>query len=123
VLKNIPLLRDLELFCVIVRKGNFRAAAIELGVSPAYVSKRVALLEQAMNAQLFYRTTRQVALTDHGETVLHWSQRLFEDTEQVLNKVSNAKVAPRGVLRVCTSTGFGRNHVAPVLSTLLKTYP
>src|SRR5690606_36337864 len=87
------------------------------------VSKRIALLEEALNVRLFFRTTRQVALTDHGETVLRWSQRLFDDTEHVLNKVSNAKVAPRGLLRVCTSTGFGRNHVAPVVSALLKTYP
>lgn len=122
-LKKIPLLRDLELFCVIIRKRSFRAAATELGVSPAYVSKRVALLEQGLNARLFYRTTRQVALTDHGETVFRWSQRVFDDVEYVLNKVSNARIVPRGLLRICTSTGFGRNHVAPVVSNLIKTYP
>lgn len=122
-LKNIPLLRDLELFCVIVRRRSFRAAATDLGVSPAYVSKRIALLESALGAQLFHRTTRQVMLTDHGETVYRWCQRLFDDVEHVLNKVSNARVVPRGLLRICTSTGFGRNHVAPVVSRLVKTYP
>lgn len=121
-LEDIPLLRDLELFCVIVRKRSFRATATELGVSPAYVSKRVALLEEAFNTRLFHRTTRQVAVTDHGETVFRWSQQLFDDVEHVMNKVSNAKRVPRGLLRICTSTGFGRNHVAPVVSRLVKTY-
>jgi len=122
-LKEIPLLRDLDLFCLIVRKRSFRATAVELGVSPAYVSKRIAVLEEAFNTRLFHRTTRQVMVTDHGETVFQWSQNLLDDVEHLMDEVSSSKRVPRGQLRICTSTGFGRNHVAPVISKLAAVYP
>ncbi len=44
----------------------FAAAAEELGVSPAFVSKRVSLLEQTLHVMLLHRTTRRVTITEEG---------------------------------------------------------
>ena len=43
-MNNDPALTDLRVFCAVVRKASFVATATELGTSPAYVSKRIAVL-------------------------------------------------------------------------------
>jgi LysR family transcriptional activator of dmlA len=65
-MNNLPLLNDLRVFMLVARRAGFAAAAEELGVSPAFVSKRVSLLEQTLNVQLLHRTTRRVAITERA---------------------------------------------------------
>ena len=122
-MNNKPLLDDLQLFSTIVRKGGFAATARELGVSNAYVSKRIALLEASLQTRLLHRTTRRVSLTEQGDIVHQWAQRILEDVEQMGEAVSSARAEPGGLLRICTSSGFGRNRVGPALSALAQRYP
>jgi LysR family transcriptional activator of dmlA len=118
-----PLLEDLSLFCVVVRKQSFAASALELGVSNALVSKRIAILEKTLQVRLLHRTTRKVSLTDHGSVVHQWAQRILEDVDQLEGAISQKGSSPRGLLRLCTSSGFGRNRVAPAMSVLARDYP
>jgi len=120
---NKPLLDDLQLFCAIVRHGSFAATARERGVSNAYVSKRIAILEASLQTRLLHRTTRRVSLTEQGDIVHQWAQRILEDVEQMGEAVSSARAEPGGLLRICTSSGFGRNRVGPALSALAQRYP
>jgi DNA-binding transcriptional LysR family regulator len=53
----------LALFCEVARRSSFIAAAQATGISPAHVSKRIAMLEQALGVKLFQRTTRRVGIT------------------------------------------------------------
>ncbi|UGQ46167.1 LysR family transcriptional regulator [Massilia endophytica] len=122
-MNNPPLLEDLGLFCAVVRRRSFAATARELGVSNAYVSKRIAMLEQSMQVRLLHRTTRSVALTEQGQVVHGWALRILEDVEQMAEAVSSEKMAPSGLLRLCTSSGFGRNRLGPALSALARQYP
>lgn len=122
-MNNKPLLDDLQLFCTIVRHGSFAATARELGVSNAYVSKRIALLEASLQSRLLHRTTRRVSLTEQGAIVHQWAQRILEDVAQMGEAVSSARAEPAGLLRICTSSGFGRNRVGPALSDLALRYP
>jgi LysR family transcriptional activator of dmlA len=114
---------DLRVFCAVVRKASFAAAAQELLASPAFVSKRIRLLEQELGVSLLHRTTRRVTLTDQGERVFHWAQRILDDMDQLLQEVSVTRREPRGLLRISSSFGFGRNVVAPALSRLVGRYP
>ena len=118
-----PLLEDLKLFCAVVRKQSFAATALELGVSKAFVSKRIAVLEQALGVRLLHRTTRRLALTDHGTLAHQWAQRIREDVDQLTDAISQKGSSPRGLLRLCTSSGFGRNRVAAAISALALEYP
>ena len=61
---------------LVARRAGFAAVAEELGVSPAFVSKRIALLEQTLNVVL-HRTTRRVTITEGGERIYEWAQRIF----------------------------------------------
>jgi len=118
-----PQLDDLRLLCVVARHRSFAETARELGVSKAVVSKRIALLEAAVQERLFHRTTRSVSLTAQGEIVHQWAQRILEDVDLMGEAISREKAAPSGLLRICSSTGFGRSRLAPALSALAVRYP
>jgi LysR family transcriptional regulator, transcriptional activator for dmlA len=118
-----PSLRDLRLFCTLARRSSFVATATELGNSPAYVTKRIAILERSLRVKLFHRTTRRVSVTEDGERVYRWAQRILEDVDGMTEDVASGVTEPRGLLRISTSLRLGRNHVAPVLSLLMKRHP
>lgn len=118
-----PQLEDLRLFCVVVRNRSFAATSRELGLSKAAVSKRIALLEEALHERLLHRTTRSISLTAQGEIVHQWAQRILEDVDLMGDALSQEKAAPRGLLRICSSTGFGRSRLAPALSEMATHYP
>ena len=122
-MNSFPLLEDLRLFCAVVRKQSFSAVALELGVSKAFVSKRIALLEIALHVKLLHRTTRSVTVTEHGDIAYLWAQRILEDVDQMVDAVSSTGSVPQGLLRICTSSGFGRNRIAPAISALALHYP
>lgn len=116
-------LNDLRVFHVVAQKSSFAAAADFLAVSPAYVSKRIQLLESALDAPLLFRSTRRVAMTEAGERLYRRAQQLLDDADQLIDDVSGVKRAPRGMLRISSSFGFGRRVVAPVLARFIETHP
>ncbi len=120
---NLPDPDDLRVFVTVVRKAGFSVAAEELGASPAYVSKRIRLLEESLATKLLHRTTRRVAVTEEGERVFHWAQRILDDMDHLLQEVAVTRRQPRGLLRVSCSFGFGRNVVAPAMSELVEKFP
>lgn len=122
-MNNLPLLNDLRVFMLVARRAGFAAAAEELGVSPAFVSKRVSLLEQTLNVVLLHRTTRRVTITEEGERIYEWAQRILQDVDEMMDELSDVCQVPQGTLRIISSFGFGRRVVAPALSALALQYP
>ncbi|MGO4745865.1 LysR substrate-binding domain-containing protein [Serratia quinivorans] len=123
IMNNLPILSDLRVFVLVARRAGFAAAADELGVSPAFISKRIALLEKALEVSLLHRTTRRVAITEDGERIYEWAQRILNDVDQMMDELSDARQAPQGTLRIVSSFGFGRRFVGPALSALALQYP
>ena len=122
-MNRLPLLEDLRLFSLAARRSSFAATATEAGASPAYVSKRIAILEEVLQAKLFHRTTRRVSITVDGETVYQWAQRILEDVDLMSDAVAAGRSEPRGMLRISTSFRLGRQHIGPALSELARRYP
>ncbi|MDP3843515.1 MAG: LysR substrate-binding domain-containing protein [Oxalobacteraceae bacterium] len=122
-MSNIPSPEDLRVFTVVVRKSSFSGAADELGVSAAYVSKRIRILETGLSTKLFHRTTRSVVITGDGERAYQWAQRILDDIDHLLQELSVTRQQPRGALRISSSFGFGRNIIGPAISLLVGRYP
>lgn len=118
-----PLPDDLRVFLMVIRKAGFAAAAEELGVSPAFVSKRIRVLEKTLQTRLLHRTTRRLALTEAGVNVQHRAVRILDELEGFASELADLRQVPRGVLHICSSLGFGRNHVAPALAELSSAHP
>lgn len=116
-------LLDLKVFCEVARRSSFVAAATELGISPAYVSKRVADLEKALGVTLFHRTTRRVRISDAGEAAYTWAHRVLEAVNGLNDSVSKSSAGISGALRISSSLRLGRNHLSPILAELQHAHP
>lgn len=114
---------DLAFFVLLARKANFSAAALELGLSPPAVSKRLARLEDRLGVRLLHRTTRRVSLTGEGESYLNRAISILRDIEDLEGGLTTARETPRGLLRINATFGFGREHVAAVVSEFAHHYP
>jgi len=120
---NQPLISDLRLFHAAARRSSFVATAAELGVSPALVSKRMAILEKTLGVTLFARTTRRVAITEDGEAVDQWARKILEAADGMSESLREARAAPRGILRISADCRLGHKYLAPVLTEFAKRYP
>lgn len=114
---------DLSFFTLLARKRSFAAAALELGVSPPAVSKRLARIENGLGIKLLNRTTRRVSLTGEGEAYLARAEEILRDIEELHETVGSAGKAPKGLLRVNATLGFGREHIASVVSEFVEAWP
>jgi LysR family transcriptional regulator, transcriptional activator for dmlA len=114
---------EMVFFSLLVRAGSFSAAARELDVTTPAVSKRLAQMEARLGVQLLHRTTRRVGLTPEGEIYLAHARRILAEIDDMDQLVSSALAAPKGLLRVNATLGFGRNHIAPLISDFVKRHP
>lgn len=120
---QFPELRDLQIFCAVVRLTSFAKTAAELGTSPSYISKRISILERDLGCTLLHRTARHVAPTDDGDAVHRWALTMLDAASQLHGTMSSVKTEPRGNLRISSSFRVGRNLLAPALSELSQRYP
>jgi DNA-binding transcriptional LysR family regulator len=111
---------DIQLFAAIVKMGNMAAAAQVLGVTPPVVTKRLAGLESRLGVRLINRTTRKLTLTPDGDTYLAEGVKILEDLTALENRLAGGGKQPQGTVRIAATLGFGRTHLAPALSVLVK---
>ena len=118
-----PHVEDLEVFLAVVRHNSFTDAAVELGFSNAWVTKRIAALEQTLNTKLLHRNTREMRLTAAGEIALIQAEEIIRKNNVAMDLIVNTKKDIKGNLHICSSFGFGKNHLATPLSTFSKLNP
>lgn len=114
---------DMEIFARVVAAGSMSAAARELGLSPAVVSKRLRRLEDRLGTRLLQRTTRQLALTEAGQGYHARVVAILASIEEAEDFVTRRSDRARGTLKVSAPTSFGRMHIAPHLARFLKDNP
>jgi DNA-binding transcriptional LysR family regulator len=114
---------DLSFFSLLMKNASLAAAAQQLGVTPPAVSKRLAAIERRLGVRLLQRTTRRIGLTPEGETYLVEGARVLEQLEALERTVAGSKAMPKGLVRVSSTLGFGRKHIAPSLSKFARKYP
>ena len=122
-MNNLPNLDDLDIFLQVARRASFAAVAEARGMSAAFVSKRIRLLEADLGVRLLHRTTRRVTVSEEGERVYQWAQQIFEALQRMGDDLDAGQREPAGQLRIASSLGLGRRMVAPALSELAARYP
>ena len=115
--------KDLGFFAALTHTGSMTAAARELGLSNAAVSKRLQLMEQRLGVSLVNRTTRRMSLTPEGEIYLAHARKILSSIDDLESSLWGHQQAPQGLLRVNATLGFGRSHIAPLLSEFATRYP
>lgn len=113
----------LTVFRRVAELGNFSAAARELQLSNAAVSKYVAVLEERLRMRLLQRTTRSVSLTPAGSAYLERAARILDELEELDESAMENSTVVRGQLRVNGPSAFGLMYVAPAVPGLLAKWP
>jgi DNA-binding transcriptional LysR family regulator len=109
-------LKQLESFVSVATRGSLTAAAKAEGVAPAIMGRRLDALESRLGVKLLVRTTRRISLTHEGSAFLEDCQRLLIDVANAEASVSAGGVKASGHLRITAPAGFGRRHVAPLVT-------
>lgn len=115
--------RLLPAFLSAAQTENFSAAARQLGVTPAAISKNIRVLEEKLALRLFQRNTHSVVLTPEGKALLDQIAPLWQALSTTLETAGGAQQSPAGTVRVSMIPGFGRQMLMPLIPAFLQRYP
>jgi DNA-binding transcriptional LysR family regulator len=113
----------MRLFVRLVECGSFSAVGREENIGQPTVSKQIAALEQYLGAHLVLRTSRQVSITDAGQTFYRAAKQLLDDYDTAESSVGERHHSPRGLVRLSVAPGHGRLCITPLLGGFFRRYP
>jgi DNA-binding transcriptional LysR family regulator len=110
-------------FLSVAKHASFRAAAAELGVTPAAVSQAIRTLETKTGLVLFQRTTRRVGLTEAGEQLLARVRPAAAEIAGAFAALSDLRERPAGLLRLSVPRVAVPLVIEPMLADFRRAYP
>jgi DNA-binding transcriptional LysR family regulator len=116
-------LANLESFVRSAEHGSFSEAARRLALTPAAVSRNVAMLERNLGIRLFHRSTRKLTLTEAGEAFHLAISDNLEGIQAAIAGTSVREGEPAGTLKVSLPPTLGVTHILPLLPGFLARYP
>ncbi|MFT3666438.1 LysR substrate-binding domain-containing protein [Piscinibacter sp.] len=117
------LVHAIRAFMRVVESGSFTAAAEQMDLTTAQVSRLVSDLEKRLNTKLLQRTTRHRALTDAGAEYAERCREILGLIDEAEANASGTASKPQGRLRVQCMASFGQHYVAPILADFCASYP
>ncbi|MEO8506005.1 MAG: LysR family transcriptional regulator [Betaproteobacteria bacterium] len=114
---------DLLLFARVVDLGSFSRAAERMRMPKSTVSRRIAALEAQLGERLLLRTTRKLAVTDFGHSVLEHAQHVAEEVAATITLGETRSAAPSGRLRVSMPGDLASLVLSSVMAAFLARYP
>lgn len=113
---------EFDAVLAIARRGSFRAAALELGMSTTALSNLIGKLERRLGVRLFNRTTRSVSLTDAGQTFVDQVRPAVRVLHEAMGTARAQQDTPSGTLRINAFATGAREVMRPLLLPFLRRY-
>ena len=113
----------LPAFIAVADAASFSGAAARLGIPKSSVSRQVAALERALDATLFHRTTRRVALSTAGAALRERVGPGVAALQASIAQIAEGHDEPRGRLRITAPVDIGTTVLANVLARLTARHP
>jgi DNA-binding transcriptional LysR family regulator len=110
-------------FLAVADRTSFRAAAADLGVTPAAISQAIRALEKRIGLPLFQRTTRRVSLTEPGMKLLARLKPAATEIVESLDALGDLRVSPSGLLRLSVPRMAIPLVLEPLLPEFHRAYP
>ena len=110
-------------FVSVAETGSFTAAAELMDTTTANLSRAVSNLETHLQARLFNRTTRRIALTEAGTRYLVRCQQILASIAEAESEAGVARLHPIGRLKVHAMNGVGMHYVIEAIAKYRETYP
>ncbi|WER50578.1 LysR family transcriptional regulator [Cupriavidus sp. WKF15] len=114
---------DLRIFLAIARAGTLGAAARKVGLTQPTMGRRLRTLEASVGHMLFHRTSDGFILTEEGNAVLAYAERMEEEALGLTRALAGTDNALTGLLRVTSSDWFGIHVLTPVFARFLAQHP
>lgn len=121
---NFNELQAAETFVQVVNTGSFAAAAKLKGENPSSVSRAVAQLEAQLGVRLLNRTTRNIRITEAGETYLRYARHMLESQQQARDALLQLQSGqPKGTVRVSLPVVVGEHVLTKHLVKFHTQFP
>lgn len=114
-------LNEILVFVRVVQAGSIRGAAATLAMPKTTVSRKIAELEERLEARLLQRTTRKLGLTDVGRVYYDHCARIVDQLEDADRAVRRQLATPRGLLRV--TAPVNASFLGPIVRDYMKRFP
>ncbi|ASS68277.1 MULTISPECIES: LysR family transcriptional regulator [unclassified Paenibacillus] len=116
-------IRQLTYFMEVARQGSFTKAAQRLHMTQPSLSKMVRLLEEELDVTLFDRSSKQIELTDAGESILRSAREVMASLERMASELDDVVQAKRGRLRLGIPPMIGGRLFPSILESFHSRYP
>lgn len=123
--KNLDggLLHAMHAFLKVIDSGSFTAAAEQMELTTAQVSRLISELEGRLGTKLLQRSTRQHALTDIGASYAEQCRQVLAMVEEAETQAIGMATEPQGRLRVLSMGSFGHHYISPVMAEFCQNHP
>lgn len=114
---------DVLLFVQVVDLGSFSKVAEQLHLTNSVVSKRIARLEDSLNVQLLYRTTRKLSLTDAGRLLYSKAKIAKQAMQNATDIVTGYSNEVRGTIRISMPDVSANLVLSEAVAEFCNMYP
>ena len=118
---NHPPLGAVRVFAVAAQFGNFKRAALELGVTPTAVSSQIKSLEAYLGCTLFDRNAQSVTLNASGHQFAEACEAIFARLDKAVKAVR--QTASRSSITVGVGALFGSQWLSKRLFSFWQRFP